>query len=171
MTNPTPVNPTPSAANAQSPDATARVIKRYGGRHLIFRTKKDGMTLLPRPYLLISSFKGAVWVFYGLGQIWITHKKIDQLEDWIVRSPRVRSARLKRVYQCLRPHLLEFIHFCNEMQLEGTLVLEPKVLEFHWTFGPEQAFEKHKDEHADLMEAQFDQLVSHFQLLQDESRG
>jgi hypothetical protein len=171
MTDLTTTNPMLKADNAQNSQTGARVIKRYGGRHLIFRTKKDGMTFLPRPYLLISSFKGAVWVFYGLGQIWITHKKIDRLEDWIVRSPRVRSQRLQRIYQALRPYLAEFIHFCNEKHLEGTLVLEPKVLEFHWTFGPERAIEKNKDEHADLMEVQFEQLVSQFRLLQDESRG
>ncbi len=161
----------PPITDLKTAPASARIIKRYGGRHLIFRTKPDGMAILPRPYLLISSFKGAVWVFYGLGQIWITHKKIDRIENWIVRSPRIRSKKLQHVFQALRPDLLEFIHFCNENHLEGTLVLEPKVLEFHWTFGPEKAIEKHKDEHAGLMEAQFEILVSKFRLLQEESRG
>ena len=149
------------ATNEMRP-ATARIIRRYGGRHLIFRNKSDRLSLLPRPYLLISSFTGAVWVFYGLGQIWITHKKIDKIENWIVRSPRLRSKKLGRVYQAMRPHLENFIRFCNNNQLEGTLVVEQKVLEFHWTFGPERSIEKHKDEHSNLMETQFDQLVAHF---------
>lgn len=135
---------------------------RYGGRHLIFRAKSDERSWMPRPYLLISPFTGPVWVFYGIGQIWLTHRKRERLENWWVRAPRIRSRRLWETYEQLKPHLLSFVQFCNSEKIEGTLVLEHKVIEFHWTFGPERAWEKHKVEHCERLEAQFQRLVDAF---------
>ena len=146
-----------------------RIIKRFGGRHLIFRTKLGGWWMIPKPYILISSFRGAVWVFYGMGQIWATHTKDRQIEDWIVRKPRIRSKAVTAILDRIEPEVREFVNYCNGQSIEGTLVLERKMIEFHWTFGNEPLpKEKEKPENAETLDSKFNLLVDAFLKAKDE---
>ncbi len=129
---------------------------------MIFRTKVSGWPLVPRPYLLISRFRGPVWVFYGIGQIWLTHRKLKEFDSWIVRAPRVASKRLIAIVDALENELREFIAFCNSHGIEGTIVLERNTIEFHWTFGFELNREKEKPDHAADLDSHFRKLVDSF---------
>ena len=71
-----------------------QVVKKYGGRHLIFRTEAAGLWFVPTPCALISSFRGLVWAFYGIGQVWLTHKKTHKIGGWMARMPGTRQFRL-----------------------------------------------------------------------------
>lgn len=142
-----------------------RIIKRFGGRHLIFRTKIGGWPLVPHSYLLISAFRGPVWVFYGIGQIWLTHRKNGQIGGWTLRSPRIASKPLLALVEQLRPQLEHFIQFCQQHSIEGTIVLEKNVIEFHWTFGHELPKERLKPEHSADLEPEFRRLVDAFERL------
>jgi hypothetical protein len=140
-----------------------RIIKRFGGRHLIFRTKTGGWWMIPKPYVLVSSFRGIVWVFYGIGQIWATHKKEGQIEDWIIRKPRFISKTVSNILDKIRPQLVDFIEFCNSQSIEGTIVIERKMIEFHWTFGNEPLpKEKQKPENSETLDSNFNDLVEAF---------
>jgi len=141
----------------------SRVVKKFGGRHLIFRQKVGGWWVVPKQYLLVSSFRGPVWIFYGAGQIWFTHKKDMEVENWIVRRPRFGAKPIKDILNQILPKLCEFINFCNAQSIEGTIVIERKVLEFHWTFGnaPLEK-EKKKPENAETIESIFQELVDEF---------
>lgn len=140
-----------------------RIIKRFGGRHLIFRTKLGGWWMVPKPYILISSFRGAVWIFYGLGQIWATHSKDRQIEDWIVRKPRIRSKAVTDILDRIEPQVRDFVQYCNSQSIEGTIVLERKMIEFHWTFGNEPLpKEKEKPENSGSLDSNFNLLVDVF---------
>lgn len=140
-----------------------QIIKRFGGRHLIFRTKVGGWWFVPKPYVLISSFRGPVWIFYGMGQIWATHTKDREIEDWIVRRPRFVSKAVCRILNRMEPQLKDFIQFCNSQSIEGTLVIEKKVIEFHWTFGNEPLpKEKEKPDNSETLDSNFQDLVHEF---------
>ena len=140
-----------------------RVIKRFGGRHLIFRTSMEpGWRILPRSYALVSDFIGPVWFFYGLGQIWVTHKKFKRYDGWTARIPRFGGAKLVELLEKLESELIEFTHHCNQNGIEGTVVLEPSLIEFHWTFGYSLEKEKMKPEQSDALDAQFNKLVEAF---------
>lgn len=151
---------TSPAREAPETPAENRIIRRFGGRHLIFRTRVGGWQLVPHPYLLISNFRGPVWVFYGIGQIWLTHRKVRLIGSWIVRAPRLASARLLALVDRLQAPLEAFVRYCEEHGIEGTLVLEQKTIEFHWTFGQELAREKQKPDHSSDLETQFGILVA-----------
>ena len=157
-------NPTATASNSgdnQSP--VNRVIKRFGGRHLIFRTSMEsGWRILPRSYALVSDFTGPVWFFYGLGQIWVTHKKFKRYDGWTARVPRFGGAKFVDLLTKLESELIEFSHHCNKNGIEGTVVLEPNLIEFHWTFGYSLEKEKMKPEQSDTLDAQFNKLVEAF---------
>ncbi|MEM7783927.1 MAG: hypothetical protein AAF623_11285 [Planctomycetota bacterium] len=147
-----------------------RVIKRFRGRHLIFRTQLDErVRLFPRPYALVSSFRGPVWFFYGLGQIWLTHQKYHQFDGWMARVPRVGSAKLKKLVDLLEKPLSEFTHHCNESGIEGTLILEPTTVEFHWTFGYSLDQEGQKEEACGLLDVPFERLIQAFMDVKGES--
>ncbi len=140
-----------------------RVTKRFGGRHLIFRTQtQSGWRILPRSYALVSDFAGPVWFFYGLGQIWVTHKIFKRYDGWIARVPRVGSSKLTALLTNLESALTEFTNHCNENGIEGTVVLEPSLIEFHWTFGYSLEKEKMKPEQSDTLELEFRKLVDAF---------
>jgi hypothetical protein len=139
-----------------------RIIKRFGGRHLIFRTQLGGWRLLPRSYALVSDFCGPIWFFYGLGQIWLTHKKYQQYDGWTARVPRLGGGKVVQLLDVLKPALTEFTHHCNETGIEGTVVVEPSLIEFHWTFGYSLEKEKLKPEQSDVLDAQFKILVDAF---------
>ena len=139
-----------------------RVIKRMGGKHLIFRTKTGGWWALPKPYVLVSSFRGPVWIFYGVGQVWITHKKLREIEGWMARVPRFVSSSVKKILERIEPKLAEFITFCNDKGVEGTVVVERKCLEFHWQCGVELDKEKFKRENSDELDRRFHELVDEF---------
>ena len=152
-------------ASSSPPESEAqanKIIKRFGGRHLIFRTKTGGWWVLPKPYVLISSFRGPVWVFYGAGQIWVTHKKMHEISGWMVRAPRIAHKKLNELVGKLEPKIAEFTTFCNEHGIEGTLVVERKVIEFHWTFGDELDQERHKKEQAHPLETKFQSLCDDY---------
>jgi len=136
-----------------------RIIKRFGGRHLIFRTEMGVWRWLPRPYALVSTFRGPIWLFYGAGQVWVTHRKYQEFDGWLSRVPRLPAPRTIELLDSLKDPLNEFTHYCNENGLEGTVVVEPKVIEFHWTFGYELMQEKMKTEKTDLLDAPFQKLV------------
>jgi len=157
----TPTTSTSSSRDNQSP--VNRVIKRFGGRHLIFRTSMEsGWRILPRSYALVSDFTGPVWFFYGLGQIWVTHKKFKRYDGWTARVPRFGGAKFVDLLSKLESDLIEFTHHCNENGIEGTVVLEPSLIEFHWTFGYSLEKEKMKPEQADTLDTQFNKLVEAF---------
>ena len=123
----TPTTSTSSSRDNQSP--VNRVIKRFGGRHLIFRTSMEsGWRILPRSYALVSDFTGPVWFFYGLGQIWVTHKKFKRYDGWTARVPRFGGAKFVDLLSKLESDLIEFTHHCNENGIEGTVVLEPSLI-------------------------------------------
>ncbi len=147
------------------PPPQNRIIKRFGGRHLIFRTKIGGWPFVPHSYLLISAFRGPVWVFYGIGQIWLTHRKNGQIGGWTIRSPRLASKQLLEMMERLRPQLEHFIEYCKQHAIEGTIVLEKRVVEFHWTFGHELPGEQLKPEHSADLEPEFRRLVDAFEPL------
>lgn len=136
-----------------------RVIKRFGGRHLIFRTQIRRWGILPRPYALVSTFRGPVWFFYGIGQVWVTHRKYRDFDGWMSRLPRIAAPKIAALLDELSDALTEFTHYCNEQGIEGTIVIESKVIEFHWTFGYELKREKSKMEKTDLLDAPFHKLV------------
>ncbi len=136
-----------------------RIIKRFGGRHLIFRTEMGSWRWLPRPYALVSTFRGPIWLFYGAGQVWLTHRKYQEFDGWLSRVPRLPAPKTIQLLDKLTDDLTEFTHYCNEHGLEGTVVVEPKVIEFHWTFGYELEKEKMKTEKTNLLDAPFQKLV------------
>lgn len=156
--------PTATASNSgDNRSSTNRIIKRFGGRHLIFRTNMEsGWRILPRSYAMVSDFAGPVWFFYGLGQIWITHKKFKRYDGWNARVPRLGGAKLVDLLTKLESELIVFTHHCNENGIEGTIVLEPNLIEFHWTFGYSLEKEKMKPEQSDMLDAQFNKLVEAF---------
>lgn len=161
MSETTSTTSNPNDADELSP--VNRVIKRFGGRHLIFRTSMEaGWRILPRSYALVSDFTGPVWFFYGLGQIWITHKKFKRYDGWTARVPRIGGAKLVDLLGELESALIEFTHHCNENGIEGTVVLEPNLIEFHWTFGYSLEKEKMKPEQSDVLDTQFNKLVKAF---------
>ncbi len=151
-----------NGANDAGERVTNRVVKRFGGRHLIFRTQLGKWRLFPRPYGLVSTFRGPVWFFYGVGQVWITHRKYHAYDGWLARVPRIWAPKITSLLDRLEPQITEFTHHCNEQGIEGTIVIEPTLLEFHWTFGYPLEQEKLKQEHADLLDSQFQKLVDAF---------
>ena len=145
-------------------DAVNGVVKKFGGRHLIFRTNVGKKSLLPRPYALVSAFEGAELFFYGAGQVFITHTKLCEFETWFARVPRglKSGAELERLLLRLEPELNSFIRYCNEHAIEGTIVVEKGVIEFHWTFGNELEAEKIKDENKSPLDVEFEALAQAF---------
>lgn len=139
-----------------------RVIRRLGGRHLIFRAQVRKGGLLPKPYGLVSTFRGPVWFFYGMGQVWLTHRKYHAYDGWLSRVPRLGGTGVTNLMDHLQPAITEFTHHCNEQGIEGTLVVEPFKIEFHWTFGYPLRQEKLKKENTDMLETQFQKLVDVF---------
>ena len=137
-----------------------RIIKRFGGRHLIFRTEMGSWRWLPRPYALVSTFRGPIWLFYGAGQVWLTHRKYQEFDGWLSRVPRLAAPKTIQLLDKLTDDLTEFTHYCNEHGLEGTVVVEPKVIEFHWTFGhDDEVDERHKENSSQLLDEHFQNLV------------
>lgn len=141
-----------------------RVVKKFGGRHLIFRTDVGKKSLLPRPYALVSAFEGPELFFYGIGQIFITHTKLCEFETWFARVPRglKSGAELERLLLRLEPELNSFIRYCNKHGIEGTVVVEKGEIEFHWTFGHELEAETVKDENRSPLEVEFEALARAF---------
>lgn len=148
--------------NKDSLNVLNRIVKRLGGRHLIFRTQLRSWGFVPKSYALVSDFCGPVWLFYGLGQIWFTHKKFQQYDGWTARVPRLGGAKVVALLQKLEPALTEFTHHCNTNGIEGTLVIEPAIIEFHWTFGYSLKKEKMKPEACGLLDGEFQKLVDAF---------
>ena len=153
----------PNAKN-KAPKPENKVVKRFGGRHLIFHTSTHKKSLLPKPYALVSSFRGSDWIFYGVGQVFLTHEALGEFEGWIARVPRRSKshAMFEKLVMTLEPELNAFIAYCNEHQIEGTIVLEEHVIEFHWSFGHELEQEKLKDENKSPLAKKFDELVAAF---------
>lgn len=139
-----------------------RIIKRFGGRHLIFRTQLGNWRLFPRPYALVSTFRGPIWFFYGIGQVWVTHKKYTAFDGWMSRVPRITRPKIVALLDKLEQPITEFTHYCNEQGLEGTIVLDLNTIEFHWTFGYELEKEKMKNEKTELLDGPFQKLVDSF---------
>ena len=125
--------PETSRDSAAGEAVEKRVMTRAGGRHLVFRINEGRHWFLPRPYALISNIEGSILVFYGVGQIWITHRKLRRINDWLVRVPRFVSKKIITIVDQLEPDIAEFIEHVQHLDLIGTLVVERKVIEFHWT--------------------------------------
>lgn len=107
-------------------------------------------------------------MFYGVGQIWITHKKLREISGWMVRAPRLANKTITKIVDKLEPKIVEFINHCNKHGIEGTLVIERKLIEFHWTFGDELDREKHKQEHAESLDSRFQELCHNFVVVKAE---
>ena len=150
---------TESISNDNDKQVLNRVIKRFGGRHLIFRTQLGSWRFLPKPYALVSTFRGPIWFFYGIGQVWITHRKYREFDGWMSRVPRMSAPRIVELVDKLENPLTEFTHYCNEHGIEGTIVIEPRVIEFHWTFDYTVEKESMKQSHTDILDAPFKELV------------
>lgn len=157
-----PNDPTARPTSPEDPGRN-RIIRRFGGRHLIFRTRLGGWPLLPRPCLLVSAFRGPVWIFYGVGQIWLTHRRAGEIDGWLVRAPRVASGKLLALLDRLNDPLARFIAYCRRHGIEGTIVIERQAMEFHWTFGLELSNEKLKAENSPELEPEFKKLVEQFE--------
>ena len=99
-----------------------RIIKRFGGRHLIFRTEMGSWRWLPRPYALVSTFRGPIWLFYGAGQVWVTHRKYQEFDGWLSRVPRLPAPKTIQLLDKLTASLTEFAHYCNEHGFELSLI-------------------------------------------------
>ena len=136
-----------------------RIIKRFGGRHLIFRTQHGSWSFLPKPYALVSTFRGPVWFFYGIGQVWITHRKYREFDGWMSRVPRLPAPKVVALLDQLENPLTEFTRCCNQHGIEGTIVIEANVIEFHWTFDYTVEKESMKQTHTDILDAPFQKLV------------
>lgn len=121
------------SATSDSDAVQKRIVTRAGGRHLVFRINEGRHWFLPRPYALISNIEGSILVFYGIGQIWVTHRKLRRINDWLVRVPRFVAKRIVRIVDGLEPDIAEFIEHIQHLDLIGTLIIERKVIEFHWT--------------------------------------
>lgn len=147
-----------------------KVIKRFGGRHLIFRTQLQDWQWMPKPYALVSDFCGPVWFFYGLGQIWLTHRKHQVYDGWTARVSRFGGQQVVALLDELESPISEFTHFCNEHGIEGTILLDPGIIEFHWTFGYELKQEAMKPQQATLLEHQFQHLTDQFLKAKQELR-
>lgn len=122
-----------------------KIIRRLGGHHLIFRLKKGPWWMIPKPYVLVSSIRGPLWVFYGIGQIWITHKKVKEIKNWSVRVPRFINKRLLQLVDRLEPEIEKFIDYCETEGLTATLVIERKIIECHWTMRQKEKKEEEAD--------------------------
>ena len=147
---------------APSAPAKNKIIRRFGGRHFVYRVKYDRWWMIPKPYALISSIRGPVWAFYGVGQIWITHKKWREIEGWFARISRVGADALSELIASLQEPLESFIRGCNENEIRGTIVIEKKVIEFHWTVGRHVQKPEKCDERDQWLEAHFKILVDAF---------
>lgn len=144
-----------------------RVIKRVGGRHLVYRVKEGAWRWLPRPYALISNIEGLILVFYGAGQIWVTHRKRHRINEWIVRVPRFASKRMVQIVQELETPISEFIEQVNDLDLIGTLILERRAIEFHWTVPRDKLGDRQPDvDREQVINASFNQLATAFAQLQ-----
>ncbi len=151
----------------QSLPIAKRVIQRAGGRHLVFRINKGPLWFVPKPYALISNIEGTILFFYGFGQIWVTHKKLRRIAEWFVRVPRFASKHIKRIVGELEPQIQTFIADVEKLGLIGTLVVERKVIEFHWTVPRDQRGDA--DQIADRktkIDTAFNQLAAGFAKLQ-----
>ncbi len=139
-----------------------RIIKRFGGRHLIFRTELGSWQFFRKPYALISPFRGPIWFFYGIGQIWVTHKKYHEFDGWMSRVPRLPAPKIVKLLDMLEEELTSITHYCNESGIEGTIVVEAKVIEFHWTFDYKVDKETEKKDKTDFLDAPFQKLVDKY---------
>ena len=161
---------TRDASPENSLPATDQIIQRLGGRHLILRRKWGSRPWFPTPSALISDFRGPVWAFYGLGQIWLTHQHYRSYDGWNSRVSRYRGVPLIETLDQMEAAINRFTHFCNEHGIEGTIVIEPHEIEFHWTFGYQLASERDKPQHADAMEREFSRLADACQAAQGHRR-
>lgn len=143
-----------------------KIVQRAGGRHLIFRIKNERMSLLPKPYALISNIEGSIWIFYGVGQIWITHRKLRKIRDWHVRVPRLTSKRVIEIIEKLEKDIEDFIEHVDNQGLIGTLVVERKVIEFHWTVPKAVADTQPNLDRKTVIDLQFNKLATTFAKLQ-----
>ena len=80
----------------------------------------------------------------------------------MARVPRFVSSSVKKILERIEPKLAEFITFCNDKGVEGTVVVERKCLEFHWQCGVELDKEKFKRENSDELDRRFHELVDEF---------
>jgi len=148
--------------NAGDEKILNRIIKRFGGRHLIFRTEQGTWQFFRKPYALISTFRGPIWFFYGIGQIWVTHKKYREFDGWMSRIPRISAPKIVQLLDLLQDELTSFTHYCNEHGIEGTIVVEAKVIEFHWTFDYTVDKEADKKDKTDILDSPFQKLVDKY---------
>ena len=166
-------DPVPSAANSSgsslsssSDSVDKRVIKKAGGRHLVYRINRGRWWFLPKPYALISNIEGSILVFYGAGQIWATHKKLRRINEWMVRIPRFISKRIVKIVDDLQQNISDFIEQIDEPGVIGTLVVERKVIEFHWTVPRGQRNDEKDAELRIMIDREFDKLAKCFARLQ-----
>ena len=76
--------------------------------------------------------------------------------------PRIGGSKLIKLLTEMEPALTEFTRHCNENGIEGTVVVEHNLIEFHWTFGYSLEKEKMKPEQSDVLDSQFNKLVEAF---------
>lgn len=141
-----------------------RVIRKARGRHLVYRKSHGSLWFLPHPYALISNIEGSLLAFYGIGQLWATHRKLRRINDWYVRVPRFISKRIISLIDELEPHIDDFIEAVEQLGIIGTLIIERRVIEFHWTVPGGSARTTDTEAHPDsVIDAHFNRLASAFE--------
>jgi len=142
-----------------------RVIKQAGGRHLVFRINRGPWWFLPKPYAMISNIEGSLLLFYGMGQLWATHRKQRIINDWIVRVPRLISKRIVGIVDELEKEIAEFVEKIDELGVIGTIMIERHVIEFHWTVPRQQRNDPRTDLHS-TVDREFNRLAKAYAELQ-----
>ena len=162
-----PNHPENTAANKTvNPEIDKHVIAKAGGRHLVYRINRGPWWFLPKPYAMISNIEGSVLFFYGVGQIWVTHKRIRRINEWWLRVPRFISKRLVGVIDTLEPQISEFIDRVDELEVIGTLLIERRVIEFHWTVPRGQRNDSNDARRKAVIDKEFNKLAKCYARLQ-----
>ncbi len=144
-----------------------RIVRRAGGRHLVFRIQRPRNWLVPRPYALISNIEGPLWMFYGVGQVWITHRRIKRIRDWTLRVPRVVSHRIIELVGKLEQDIDRFISQIEDQDLIGTVLIDRRTIEFHWTVPRDQREDStNASKRQAVVDLHFNQLATAFAKLQ-----
>jgi hypothetical protein len=78
------------------------------------------------------------------------------------RVPRLPAPKIVKLLDMLEEELTSFTHYCNESGIEGTIVVEAKVIEFHWTFDYKVDKETEKKDKTDFLDAPFQKLVDKY---------
>ena len=160
--------PAPGKGDQVAPSpGEKKVSHRLMGRHLMFRLNKNRLRFWPKPYVILSSIEGPIWVFFGAGQLWLTHRRVRRINEWLLRIPRFRSPKLMKLIDRLEPDLVEFIEYCESQDIIGALFIERELIEFHWSLRKRECQDKGDRKNREvIIDPQFNRLAQRFAELQ-----